>query len=230
MNSELPVDRFTLKIRNLSIIGPAAVVLALPMLVHGPMLEGHDTTEHLNFARHFSEQFWAGERYPHWLAGMNHGLGSPTFFVFPPFPSYVYTLLEPLGRVCHFNAFQHGRISSPAWLWDLCISLAHTMASRRVAVVGAILYMLMPYHLTVDYYRRTALPECWAFVWMPLVLYFSARAMRQERIYLVGLTVAYAFLILSHLISVLIFSFIWLAPAYAWRAAQDASRRAPKYF
>jgi hypothetical protein len=204
---------FTPTILTLSIIGTAAVILALPMLLHGPMAQGHDATEHINFARHFSEQFWGGELCPRWLAGMNRGLGSPTFFVFPPFPSYVYALLEPAGRIFHFNPFNMGEFLALLGS-GICASLwLSTMASQRVACAGAILYMLMPYHLTVDYYRRAALPECWAFVWMPLVLYFSARAMRRERLYLPGLALAYAFLILSHLITVLIFSLIPLAAA-----------------
>jgi hypothetical protein len=204
---------FTSKVLTLSIVAVAAVILALPMLIYGPMAQGHDTTEHLNFARHFSEQFWAGELYPRWLAGMNHGLGSPTFFVFPPFPSYVYALLEPAAKLFHFNAFNMGEFLALLGSGICALLWLNTMASQRVACAGAILYMLMPYHLAVDYYRRTALPECWAFVWMPLVLYFGARAMRRERVYLVGLAVAYACLILSHLISVLLFSFIPLAAA-----------------
>jgi hypothetical protein len=183
------------------------------MLLYGPLAQGHDATEHINFARHFSEQFWGGELCPRWLAGMNRGLGSPTFFVFPPFPSYVYALLEPAGKILHFNAFNMGEFLSLLGS-GICASFwLSTMASQRVACAGAILYMLMPYHLAVDFYRRTALPECWAFVWMPLVLYFSAKAMRRERVYLFGLALAYAFLILSHLITVLIFSFIPLAAA-----------------
>jgi uncharacterized membrane protein len=203
----------TPSILTFSMVGAAAVILALPMLLYGPMAQGHDTTEHINFARHFSEQFWGGELCPRWLAGMNHGLGSPTFFVFPPFPSYVYALLEPAGKVLHFDAFNMGEFLALLGS-GICASLwLSTMASQRVACAGAILYMLMPYHLAVDFYRRTALPECWAFVWMPLVLYFSARAMRRDRVYLPGLALAYAFLILSHLITVFIFSLIPLAAA-----------------
>jgi 6-pyruvoyl-tetrahydropterin synthase related domain len=203
----------TPSILTLFIVVAAAVVLALPMLLHGPLAQGHDTTEHINFARHFSEQFWAGELCPRWLAGMNHGLGSPTFFVFPPFPSYVYALLEPAGKSFHFNAFNMGEFLALLGS-GICASFwLSTMASQRVTCAAAILYMLMPYHLAVDYYRRAALPECWAFVWMPLVLYFSARAMRREGVYLLGLALAYAFLILSHLITVLIFSLIPLAAA-----------------
>ena len=33
-------------------------------------------TIHLVWAKHFSEQFWAGELYPRWLFRMNSGLGS----------------------------------------------------------------------------------------------------------------------------------------------------------
>ncbi len=198
------------------------------MLIYGPMAQGHDTTEHLNFARHFSEQFWAGELYPRWLAGMNHGLGSPTFFVFPPFPSYVYALLEPAAKLFHFNAFNMGEFLALLGSGICALLWLNTMASQRVACAGAILYMLMPYHLAVDYYRRTALPECWAFVWMPLVLYFGARAMRRERVYLVGLAVAYACLILSHLISVLLFSFIPLAAALTLSAQRQKVKSASR--
>jgi uncharacterized membrane protein len=184
----------------------AAFLLALPVLIHGPMVQGHDTYEHLNFSRHFAEQFWAGEWYPRWLMGMNHGLGSPTLFVYPPLPSYVYTLLYPLGRMLHFNAFNLQEFLAllgsgvAAFLW------VGTMASRRVALATAFLYMLMPYHLSIDFYRRTALSESWAFVWMPLVLYFSSPAVARRRGSLAGTAVSYALLILSHLITALIFS------------------------
>jgi hypothetical protein len=198
---------------SVSVLGVAALVFALPMLIHGPMLRGDDTYEHVNYCHHFSEQFWAGEWYPRWLTGMCHGLGSPTLFVYPPLPSYVYAILEPVGRVCHFDAFTMGEflalfgsgICSFLWLT--------TMASQRVALAGAVLYMLMPYHLALDFYRRTALSECWALVWIPLVLYFCARLIKPKPHFSVGLAVAYAMLILSHLVSVFIVSLIPLAAA-----------------
>jgi hypothetical protein len=90
------------------------------------------------------------------------------------------------------------------------------MASQRVALAGAVLYMLMPYHLAIDFYRRTALSECWSLVWIPLVLYFSARLIKPKPHFSVGLAVAYAMLILSHLVSVFIVSLIPLAAAMAF--------------
>lgn len=219
MSGELPSQRLrcagevSFAVSDILTLGAAAVILALPLLLHGPMVKGHDTYQHLNYCRHFSEQFWGGEWYPRWLLEMNHGLGSPSFFVYPPFASYVYAFLQPVGKVLHFDAFNAGEFLALlasgvcAFLW------VHTMVSRRVALTSAVLYMLMPYHLAVDFYRRTALSECWAFVWMPLVLYFATQVMARRCTALVGVAVAYALLILSHLVSVLIFSLIPLAAA-----------------
>jgi 6-pyruvoyl-tetrahydropterin synthase related domain len=223
-SAERPSHPFSPNISNLWIIGVAAVVLAVPMLGYGPMPQGHDTDEHLNFARYFGEQFWGGEWYPRWLIGMNHGLGSPTFFVYPPLPSYVCALLQPVAKVCHFNAFNMGEFLA-LFASGICAFLwLNTMASRRVALAGAVLYMLAPYHLTVDYYRRTALAECWAFVWMPLVLYFTTRITRREHFALAGLAASYALLILSHFVSVLIFSLIPLAAALAFSVREQRAR------
>jgi hypothetical protein len=219
-SSELQIDapsnRLALNLWSLSVLAFAAVILALPMLLHGPMLQGHDTYEHLNYSHHFSEQFWAGELYPRWLTGMNHGLGSPTLFVYPPLPSYVYTILEPVGRICHFDAFTMGEFLTLFGSGICSLLWLSSMATRRVALAGAVLYMLMPYHLAIDFYRRTALSECWALVWIPLILYFSTRLIKPKPHFSVGLAVAYAMLILSHLVSVFIVSLIPLAAAVAF--------------
>jgi hypothetical protein len=204
-------ELFAIDIPALLVIGAAAVLLALPMLLYGPMPGSWDSYEHLNFAHHFSDQFWAGEWYPRWLMEMNHGLGTPTLFVYPPLPSYVYTLLAPVARVLHFDAFRAGVFLALFGSGGFAFLWLTTMVDRGASVVGAILYMLMPYHLAINYYHRSALSECWALVWMPLMLYFVTKVIRQNGVYLVGLAVAYALLILSHLITVLLFSLIPLA-------------------
>ena len=209
--SKAPAAESAVRLSDVLILGSAALILALPMLLYGPMVKGHDTHEHLNYCRYFGEQFWSGDFLPRWLLNMNHGLGSPSLFVYPPFGCYANALLMPLGRLFHFNAFNMAEFVALfgsgicAFLW------ARTAANRGVALFSAMLYMLLPYHLSVDFYRRTALSECWALVWMPLVLYFTTLVMSRKRAALLGIAVAYAFLILSHLVSVLIFSLIPLA-------------------
>jgi hypothetical protein len=203
----------TSKYGQICVLGIAAVLLSLPMLMYGPMPSGHDTFEHLTFFRYFAPQFWSGELYPRWLLEINHGLGSPTFFVYPPLPSYVSALLLPVGSVLHFNAFNVAEFLALlgsgicAFLW------IRTIASGEVALAAGVLYMLLPYHLAVDFYLRDALSECWALVWMPLVLYFTMRVLAGQRGAAAGLAVSYALLILSHIISVFIFSVIPLLVA-----------------
>jgi hypothetical protein len=53
-------------------------------------------------------------------------------------------------------------------------------ASETAAIVGAVVYLASPYHLTVDLYMRAAFAEFWAFVWMPLI-YFTEDVMRKRR-------------------------------------------------
>jgi hypothetical protein len=201
------------RLHILSILA-AAIVLGLPTLLYGPLVDGHDTYEHLNFTRHFGEQFWGGEAYPRWLIGMNHGLGSPTYFVFPPLPAYVYALLQFAAKIPHFNAFNVATFL-PLLCSGLCAFLwLGTMANKQIATLGAVSYMLMPYHLVIDFYRRCAIPECWAFVWMPLVLYFTVRVTNRKPRAFAGLAIAFALMIYSHLVTLAIFFPIPLAVAY----------------
>lgn len=197
-----------LDLREALILTVAALLLCLPILVRGPMPAAHDVDAHHHYTAHFAEQVWGGEVYPRWLLNMNHGLGSPNFFVYPPLPSYVYTLLEPVGKALHFDAFNVAVF--------LCLLLSgifaflwiSTMASRQISLIVACLYMLLPYHVSIDFYRRMALSECWGLTWMPLVLYFTVQVVKRKRGAILGLAVAYLLLILSHLMCVLMFSFI----------------------
>jgi hypothetical protein len=87
-----------------------------------------------------------------------------------------------------------------AFVWLL------TMVEQIAALAGAALYMIMPYHLSADFYIRCALPECWALVWMPLILYFTVGAIAGKRGATIGLAVSFALLIFSHLITVPMFA------------------------
>lgn len=194
------------RVKEILVLAVAALALSLPIFVHGPMYAGHDTREHIAFGESFAEQFWQGDLDPRWLMNMNHGLGSASFFVYPPFPSYVYALLLPLAPVIHANAFSLGEYLC-LFTSGLCAFLwMTTIATTRVSLIAATLYMLLPYHLAIDFYRRDALSECWALAWMPLVLYFTTQVVRKKRYAVTGLALAYALLIVSHLVSVAILS------------------------
>jgi hypothetical protein len=90
------------------------------------------------------------------------------------------------------------------------------------ATLGALIYLINPYHVTVDLYMRATLTEFWTFAWMPLVLYFIEGTVRRRRYALVGLAVSYALLVTTHLLITLIFSPI--AVAYALLLSKRGER------
>lgn len=196
------------KIWPVVIILASSLVLGLPFLLYGPLLNGYDTYEHLNYSRHFAEQFWQGDLYPRWLIDMNKGLGSPSYFVYPPLHAYVFALLKPIANVLKLNAFNIAAwlplagsgISAFLWL--------RTSFEERVATTCAVIYMAMPYHLGIDFYRRCAISENWAFVWMPLLLYFADRIISGKGWALIGWAVTLALFICSHPNSALLFFWI----------------------
>jgi len=89
--------------------------------------------------------------------------------------------------------------------------------------VGAVVYLVSPYHLTVDLYMRAAFAEFWAFVWMPLILYFTEGVLRKRRYALIGVAVSYGLLVMTHLLTTLMFSPVPLA--YALFLAKRGERR-----
>ncbi|MFI5396505.1 MAG: 6-pyruvoyl-tetrahydropterin synthase-related protein [Candidatus Binatia bacterium] len=194
---------------HLSLIFLVGIVLCFPMLYYGPLPSGHDSVEHLAWYKEFSKQFWSGDPYPRWVAGLNGGFGSPIFFVYGPLPYFVATLLRPvvnpaLGFLHGFPEFNVAASMAmvlsgiTAYLW------LRTMVGSTPALAGAVLYMAMPYHLWADLYVRCAIPECWAFVWVPMLLYFTART--PEGHGWLGIAASYALLTMTHLFTTLIFT------------------------
>jgi hypothetical protein len=189
-----------------------SVILMLPIWWFGFPLSGHDTGAHVNWQHFFSRQLWNGDLYPRWLAGINDGLGSPVFFIYPPLSQYAAALLAPFS-------------DSPAWVYQR-VGIAATAAfvvsgmgayfwlyevtkDRISALTGAFVFLLAPYHLLTDTYVRAAYAELWAFAWAPfslLALHLFRKKLITALLLYTGATVA---LLLSHAPSC-----IALLPAY----------------
>ncbi len=212
-----------MKATHLVAIAGAGIVLTLPVLILGVPFFSDDGVMHAIWYTHFSEQLFHGDLYPRWLMNMNAGLGSPVFFYYPPVPFFLTSLLRPffasdpqgwhqVGVSCSIALVASG-ISAYFWLKDISDDIS--------AVVAAVLYMAMPYHLA-EIYVRGALAELWAFVWMPLILFFINRVVAGRKLACVGLAVSYALLIMTHLPTTLILSVVPVG--YAWFAAKKELR------
>lgn len=211
---------------KLAKIAPAAAVVAAALLISSPawltgVPAGSDTVFHGSWYTHFSAQFWAGDLYPRWLAGMNGGLGSPIFYYYPPLSYHLTSLLAlfvPAGdyglrHLAYGTALSFVASGLSCYLW------LRQVSDRRGAAAGAILYLIAPYHAVVAQYPRGAYSELWSFACMPLVLYFARRvvAARDSRLAFAGLSVSYATLACTHLPATVVFSAV--AAAYAYFAS-----------
>lgn len=201
---------------HLLIIAACALLFCWPVIWRGFWPAFHDARFHAIWYTNFSRQLWAGELYPRWLMDMNAGLGSPTFFYYPPVPYYFTSLFHPffvqdpagwgqLGCSTALGLVISG-MAMRAWLKQL--------VSPGPALAGALAYMLAPYHLATDLYMRGAFAEFWAFAWLPLVLLFAHRIQCCQRGGMTGLAFSYALLIATHLPTTLVFSVLPLLYAF----------------
>jgi hypothetical protein len=178
-----------------------------------------DTLFHAMWYTNFSAQLLAGDVYPRWLINLNGGLGSPVFFYYAPLPYYITTLFAFLMPGGLYGTLHLGASAALAIIASglTAYGWLKESAGARAAAAASVLYMLMPYHLAVDVYTRDAFAEVWAFVWMPLILYFVRRSSGnsdRSKFFPPGLALAYAALVTTHPPSTLIFSPIPLCYAF----------------
>jgi len=195
----------------------AGIILTAPVLIYGiPFFSDDAVTHHAVWYVQFSEQLWAGDLYPRWLMGMNNGLGSPVFFYYPPVPFFVTSLLRPFFREDSHGWYQLGVSACAALIASGTCAYAwlKQMVGRNSALAAAVLYMATPYHLASDLYVRGSLAEYWAFIWMPLILFFTHRIVQGHRLAAAGCALSYALLIMTHLPTTLIFSPIPICYAF----------------
>jgi len=206
----------------------ATVILGYPVLRWG-LPRGHDSIVHVQWYACFSKQFWQGDLFPRWLASMNAGLGSPSLFVYGPLPYYATSLLEPLVRLWPSSSPENLDLGVSVWIVTavsgLCAYLwLRTMVTVNAAVAGALVYLIVPYHLSIDLYTRAAVPELWSFAWMPLTLYFAGKVIRTPaKSSMAGLAIAYALLVCTHLVATVLFTPVLLGYAIVVTEAGNPS-------
>ncbi|MBU5612484.1 6-pyruvoyl-tetrahydropterin synthase-related protein [Geomonas azotofigens] len=172
----------------------------------------HDIGFHLFQAGQFAGALGSGTIIPHWLGGANNGYGSPNFIFYSPLSYYFAASLNllvgsiPVSMVIStWSAFFFSGIAMSC--------AAARLSGREGGLFAAILYQVLPFHL-LDLYARGTFAELFAFAWFPLVILcthgiFTAPV---KRAYFSGLSLSYAGLILTHLVSGFIFT--WVLGAY----------------
>lgn len=204
-------------------------IILVAIVVMGPeLIFGLTVTDNYRFnllwPEQFGEVFRSYHAYPRWLPRAWEGLGAPTFYFYPPFFFWVVSAVDamaggalgperfvPVGTTIILAT---SGLSMRAWL--------RSLANERAALVGAIVYMIAPYHL-YDIYCRGALTEAAAYASVPLVMLALARLGEGRHRYIPVLAASYAILLLTHLPTALLVS-VFLIPSYVVRTALRAER------
>ncbi len=203
------------------LLGPAAVflaiatLLAIPVMRSAPLVQDSFWIDYV-WTERFHAALAAGHPYPRWLEGSFDGLGAPVFYFYAPLAFYATSLAMFLGLgpyaalLATFVGFHAlSGVTMHRWLG----------ARGRAALAGALLYMLLPYHL-LDFSRRGALAEFAAYALLPLVALGVDRIATRRGI--VPLAFAFAGLVLTHLPTALLASVLVLLPMMS-RKLRDRS-------
>jgi hypothetical protein len=148
------------------------VLLVLPALVplaRAGFFDSHDGLFHVYRLQALDRAVRAGVLYPRWFPDFAFGYGHPVLNFYGPLSYYwglPFTLLGADAVLALKLVFAAGLIASALGMYVF----ARLHLGRGAALVAAVVYAYLPYHL-VDLYVRGALAEFLAFVWFPLVLW-----------------------------------------------------------
>lgn len=158
----------------------------------------------------FTEQLRHGLLYPRWLPLSHDGLGSPVFYYYPPLAFYLGSAFVLAGLSTYagilatfFVAFIVSGVAMYLWLQD--------QTPAPGGLVGALIYMVAPYH-AFNFYIRGAVAESVATAVLPLVMLGLRRLSQERRGGFVLAAVAYAALIGSHLPLAMLASIFLIGP------------------
>jgi len=174
----------------------AISVFALVDMLHPGIPLTHDGKDHVARIANFYISLSEGTLIPRWAGNLNWGYGHPVLMFLYPLPSYIASFFHFLG----FNfsdslklvfAFTYIASGFGMYFW------LRNSLSKYPALLGGALYLFLPYRF-VDMYVRGAIGEHVAFVFPPLVFYFSEKIAKGKMIHCVLTSVAMAGLILSH--------------------------------
>lgn len=164
------------------------------------------------FANGLSSDVWL----PRWMPESNGGYGSPVFIFYSPLVYYVSAFFFWLTGSVIFSMKLVRFLALFFSAWAM-LKYSSEGLPRSTAWMVAAVYLTLPFHvLDVSYWTLYAEPCAW--IWFPLLLLFQQRMMNEKKISLESVlpfSVCYAGLILTHLVSAYLFSFI-LAGYFFW--------------
>lgn len=146
-----------------------------------------------------------------WVPDLGYGYGYPLFNFYPPMPYFVGQIFRFFGSSFVVSAKLTAALQIILTGIFMFI-LASSIFGNLGGLISSVFYIYAPYH-ALNIYIRGAMNEAWAAVFFPLIFYFSKELIIKKKFwYLIGLSVSFAGLLLSHNPMVLTFTpffFFW---------------------
>ena len=203
----------------LLVIAVAAFLVTLPILIWG-IPYGYDMPHHYQCALTYLDAIKSGDFYPSWTLDRNLGYGALELRMYPPISHYVLAIFDLLTGDWHLATW----LTYLFW-WILGSSgvylLAREFVKPHAALFAAVLFAVMPYRLS-QLYLTFLYSELSAITILPFCFYFLTRILKEHNelqehfklskndflsLNVLGLSLSYAALILTHLPMTLIGSF-----------------------
>ncbi len=200
-----------------------------PYLEPGYFWSAHDARHDVYFLFEYDRAVQDGIWFPRWGPDFTFGYGYPFWVVYGPLSTFIGELLHHFLRL--------GWEASVETVFALSIlasaigvyGFMRSWAGRRAALLAAVVYVYVPYHL-VDIYVRAALAESVALAIIPFVMWAARETTLRPRLSAAtGLAVAYAALMLTSNLVTLIFTpllALYIAALILYQANREQPWRA----
>ncbi len=150
-----------------------------------------------------------------WTSNLGYGYGYPLFNFYPPMPYIVGQAYRTFG-FSFVNSVKATAATQIVLSSVFMFILAASIFGPIGGFISSIFYTYAPYH-ALNIYVRGAMNEAWAAVFFPLVFYFSRRLILDKKFkYLLGLSLSFAGILLSHNPMALTFTPILLLWVLFW--------------
>ena len=182
---------------DLGIILFFSILVTLPMYLKG-IGGGNDMPQHFQFAQTYYEALLNGNFYPSWAYQPNYGYGDVSVRFYPPLTYYCLAFF----RILSGNWFDATCLTFLALFFASGVGIylwAKEWFTAKASLVGALVYIFLPYHLN-QIYRASMLAEFAAAAILPFCFLYAARVCQKGRLTdICGLALSFALLILTHL-------------------------------
>ncbi|MBI5300736.1 MAG: hypothetical protein HY868_01260 [Chloroflexi bacterium] len=197
-NSHQSPSSFILHPSSFIILLAFSAFALMPLTAPGYFIQAHDARHSVYFLQMFDMSMRDGAWFPRWAADMVFGYGYPLWLILAPLPFFVGEAFHLVG----FDLVSAVKIVDGLAVFFSAITMylfaARALGNKNAALVAAVAYVYVPYHLA-DLYVRGAQAELIAFVFPPLIFWaFHRLASEPNGRNLAFAALSYAGILLSH--------------------------------